>query len=68
MWEDTFQVFKKFGIKREHESLVASDMSIRDATLFVIAWFEENFNDQYTSIEIRRQPKDYSSAKVEGEA
>lgn len=54
MWEDVFQVYLRIG--NEYTELVASDMSLRNALLFIRAWMEENYNDQKTSMEIRRQP------------
>lgn len=54
MWEDVFQVYLRIG--NEYTELVASDMSLRNALLFMRAWMEENYNDQKTSMEIRRQP------------
>lgn len=60
MWEDVFQVYLLDNIVTPpHAELAASDMTIDNATLFIRAWFQENFNDQQTSIEIRRQPMDY---------
>lgn len=56
VWEDVFQVFVRVNDRRR---LVASDMAIEDATLFVESWFLRNYNDQISSIEIRRQPMDY---------
>ena len=54
MWEDVYQVYRRVGT--DYVSLMASDMSIDDAVLFVKAWMQANYNDQVTSIEIRRQP------------
>ena len=59
MWEDLFQVYRRIGEK--YTDLMASDMTIDNAILFVRAWMQENFNDQQTSIEIRRQPMDYNA-------
>ena len=66
MWEDIYQVFRKIG--KDYEDLMASDMTLDNAVLFVKSWFQENYNDQDTSIEIRRQPMDYgkSQHKEEG--
>ena len=58
MWEDIFQVYKRIG--ENYVDLLASDMTIDNAVLFTKAWFQENFNDQQTSIEIKRQPMDYN--------
>ena len=54
MWEDVFQVYRRVG--DSYSCLMASDMSIDDAVLFVKAWMQENYRDQQTSVEIRRQP------------
>lgn len=60
MWEDVFQVYLVDNIVTPPlAELAASDMTIDNAVLFSKAWFQENFNDQTTSIEIRRQPMDY---------
>lgn len=59
MWKDLFQVYRRIGEK--YADLMASDMTIDNAILFVRAWMQENFNDQQTSIEIRRQPMDYNA-------
>ena len=56
MWEDIFQVYRRIG--ENYVDLIASDMTIDNAVLFTKAWLQENFNDQETSIEIRRQPMD----------
>ena len=53
MWEDVFQVYKRYGDKAD---LIASDMSLYDALLFMRAWLEENYHDVVSSLEIRRQP------------
>lgn len=57
MWEDIYQVYRRIG--DDYVDLMASDMTISNALLFVEAWFSGNFNDQQSSIEIRRQPMDY---------
>ncbi len=54
MWEDIYQVYRRVG--ENYVDLMASDMTIENAIIFVEAWFRGNFNDQETSIEIRRQP------------
>lgn len=53
MWEDVFQVYERVGEKIVQ--LIASDMSIDNAVLFVKAWMEANYRDEVTSLEIRRQ-------------
>ena len=58
MWEDIFQVYRRIG--ENCVDLLASDMTIDNAVLFTKAWLQENFNDQQTSIEIKRQPMDYN--------
>lgn len=57
MWEDVFQVYRRVG--DNYTDLMASDMTIDNAVLFTKAWMQENFNDQQTSIEIRRQSMVY---------
>lgn len=60
MWEDVFQVYLLDNIVTPpHAELVASDMTIDNAVLFAKAWLQENFNDQTTSVEIRRQSMEY---------
>lgn len=54
MWEDVFQVYERVGEK--FVQLIANDMSIDNAVLFVKAWMEANYRDDVTSLEIRRQP------------
>lgn len=54
MWEDVIQVYERVGERIVH--LIASDMSIDNAVLFVKAWMEANYRDDVTSLEIRRQP------------
>lgn len=56
-WEDIYVVYRRIG--QDFTDLMASDMTIDNAILFVKAWFQENYNDQETSIEINRQPMDY---------
>ena len=56
MCEDIYQVYRCIG---DYKDLMASDMTIDNAVLFVKAWFQENFNDQETYIRICRQPMDY---------
>ena len=57
MWEDVFQVYRRVG--DNYTDLMASDMTIDNAILFIKAWMQENYNDLETSIEIRRQPMVY---------
>ena len=60
MWEDVFQVYLLDHIVTPpHAELAASDMTIDNAVLFAKAWLQEHFNDQTTSVEIRRQSMDY---------
>lgn len=56
MWEDIYQVYRRID---DWVDLLASDMSIEDATMFIKAWMIDNYNDQRTSLELRRQPMDY---------
>lgn len=53
MWEDVFQVYRRIG---EKSDLMASDMSLYDAMIFMRAWLEDNYQDTVSSLEIRRQP------------
>lgn len=53
MWEDVFQVYERVGDR--FCQLIASDMSLDNAVLFVKAWMEANYRDEVTSLEIRRQ-------------
>ncbi len=54
MWEDQYQVYRRYG-DGEYD-LRASDMTIEDAVLFVKSVFQESYNDQELRFEIRRQP------------
>lgn len=54
MWEDVFQVYARVGDR--FVQLIASDMNLDHAVLFVKAWMEANYRDEVTSLEIRRQP------------
>ena len=56
MMEDICQVYRRIG---DSEELLASDMYISDATIFVEAWMLRNYMDETSSLEIRRQPIDY---------
>ena len=56
MWEDIFQIYRRIG---DTVDLIASDMTISDAILFIEAWMSHNYNDQLSSLEIRRQSMDY---------
>lgn len=53
MWEDVFQIYRRVG---EYVELIASDMSLSNATMFIEAWMCNNYNDQISSLELRRQP------------
>lgn len=59
MWEDIYQIYKRINNTHDTVELIASDMDINDATMFINAWMTEHYNDQTTSLEIRRQPMDY---------
>lgn len=68
MWEDVFQVYLLDNIVTPpHAELAASDLTIDNAVLFAKAWLQEYFNDQITSVEIRRQPMDYREPPKEDE-
>lgn len=53
VWEDVFEVWKRIGDACVRK--IASDMDLYDALLFMRAWMEENFQDQRSSLELRRQ-------------
>ena len=36
MWEDVFQIYRRFG--DSNADLIASDLSLSDATMFIEAW------------------------------
>lgn len=57
MWEDVFQIYRRFG--DSDTDLIASDLSLSDATMFIEAWMLKNYADEISSLEIRRQPMDY---------
>ena len=57
MWEDVFQIYRRFG--DSNADLIASDLSLSDATIFIEAWMLKNYADKISSLEIRRQPMDY---------
>lgn len=56
MAEDIYQIYRRID---KWTDLLASDMTIHDAILFIEAWMSANYNDQRTSLELRRQPMDY---------
>ena len=64
MWEDVFQIYRRFG--DSNADLIASDLSLSDATMFIEAWMLKNYIDEISSLEIRRQPMGYG-VKVETE-
>lgn len=64
MCEDIYQVYRRID---EWVDLLASDMTLESATIFMKAWMHENYNDQLTSLELRRQPMDYGKQKERGE-
>jgi hypothetical protein len=57
MWEDVFQIYRRFG--DSDADLIASDLSLSDAIIFIEAWMLKNYADEVSSLEIRRQPMDY---------
>lgn len=57
MWEDTFQIYRRIG--DDYADLIASDLSIDNATIFMEAWMSKNYDDQESSLELRRQPMEY---------
>lgn len=66
MWEDVFQVYERVG--ERIVQLIASDMSVDNAVLFVKAWMEANYRDDVTSLEIRRQPRGDVNDKEDSDA
>lgn len=64
MWEDVFQIYRRFG--DSDADLIASDLSLSDATMFIEAWMLKSYTDEISSLEIRRQPMGYG-AKVKTE-
>ena len=56
MLEDKFQVYERHGDGAF--DLLASDMRIDDAILFIKALFQEAYTEAKLRIEIRRQPKE----------
>lgn len=56
MWEDQYQVYRRYG--DGEFDLRASDMTIDDAILFIRAVFQESYNEDNLRFEIRRQPKE----------
>lgn len=64
MCEDIYQVYRRID---EWVDLLASDMTLESATIFMKAWMHENYNDQRTSLELRRQPMNYGKQKERSE-
>lgn len=59
---ERYQVYRQWkGLPRE---LIASDMSLDNAVLFMGAWFNANYNDQETALIISRQQIDYHVKEV----
>lgn len=56
MFEERFQVYERHGDGAF--DLLASDMRIVDAMLFIKALFQEAYTEAKLRIEIRRQPKE----------
>ena len=54
--EERFKVYERHGDGAF--DLLASDMRINDAILFIKALFEEAYTEAKLRIEIRRQPKE----------
>lgn len=63
MWEDIFQIYKRVN---DNVELIASDMTLQDAIMFIEAWMLKYYHDEVTSLELRRQPRNYT-AKAEVE-
>lgn len=60
MWEDVFQIYRRVNDKAE---LIASDMTLTDATMFIEAWMLKYYNDEVSSLELRRQPRNYTAGE-----
>ena len=56
MCEDIYQVYRRIG---DIIDLIASDMTITDAIIFMEAWMSKNYMDTESSLELRRQKMDY---------
>ena len=41
MWEDVFQIYRRFG--DSDADLIASDLSLSDATMFIEAWMLKSY-------------------------
>ena len=64
MSEDIYQVYRRIG---DWVDLLASDMTIEDAILFIKAYMQDNWADTETSLELRRQPLDYGVCNKDGD-
>ena len=62
MWEDVYQIYRRVG---ECVELIASDMSLSNATMFIEAWMYNNYADQISSLELRRQPINREEGETE---
>ena len=51
MSEDIYQVYRRIGTWVD---LLASDMTIEDAVLFIKAYMQDNWADTETSLELQR--------------
>ena len=56
MWEDVYQVYRRIEDAKE---LLASDLNISDAMIFMEAWMLRNYNDTVSTLELHRQPMGY---------
>lgn len=56
VWEDMYELYRVVNGKVVER--LASNLNLGNVTLFVSAWFSENFCDEESSLEIRRQPKE----------
>lgn len=63
MFEERFQVYERHG--DGVFDLLASDMRIDAAILFIKALFQEAYNEAKLRIEIRRQPKEENDDRNE---
>jgi len=58
MFKERFQVYERHGDGAFDLLLLASDMRIDDAMLFIKALFQEAYTEAKLRIEVRRQPKE----------
>lgn len=64
MSDNLYQVFHRVG---SCVHLLASDLTLDNAMLFVRAWLEGNYNDYASGIEVKLQPENYRKECTLGE-